>query len=548
MDEGRVPIGSHASCDGPGLRSLVAAGLELLRRRARLIDNFNVFPVPDGDTGTNLLLTLRAAVDALDARQDESTTHFTVGEAAGALAHGALMGARGNSGVILSQFLAGLARGLQGLDLIDGPALARALEQAAAAARAAVARPAEGTILTVAADAARAATDAATRSTDVGAVLVAAASEARASVRRTRDLLPILREAGVDDAGGMGLATILEGIDRSWRGEALPAEESVDLPAPAATRLEPAAYGYCTEFLVSAADARRLDASKIQTLLEPLGNSLLVVGEPGLVRVHLHTFSPGQAIDLVLAHGEVSQVKIENMQQQNRRLRGCDAQAAPTVACGLVAVCSGDGFRAVLESLGVAAIVPGGATMNPSAEEILRGIAHVSARECVVLPNSPNVQLAANQATQLAARPVAVAGTRDQAQGVAAALAFSPTASAEANLAAMDRAIDELRTASIAIAARDSRFSGREIARGATLGLIDDEIAVVAHDVAAAVLETLSRIGADRAEVITLYRGADVDARAATSIAERVRGAYPSAQVDLVVGGQPHYPFILACE
>ncbi len=527
-----------AWCTGEHFRAILASAVHLLAGRVETINNLNVFPVPDGDTGTNLLLTLRAAVQAT-----EDPNLVDVGSLAEALARGALMGARGNSGVILSQYLRGLARGLAGEPTIDGPVLARALVEASRAARAAVEQPVEGTILTVATDVATVAASAAAAGASLLEVVDQAVAEARESVARTRDLLPVLRQANVVDAGGMGLFTILEGMALGLRGEDLPPPDEAVRSSPAAARLEPGRYGYCTEFLIRGA---RLEASVIRSQLAPLGDSLLVVGDGTILRVHLHTHAPGRAIDVALAHGGVEQIKIEDMQQQHRHLR----ESAPdptTASSALLAVVAGDGFGELYRSLG-AAIVPGGQTLNPSAEEILRVARQVPAPHCVILPNNPNVTLAAQQARALSDKPLSIVPTRNLAEGVAAALAFQPQKMGEENAVAMRRALADVRTGLVTVAVRDARVGHHEIRTGAVLGLVDDQIEVVGETLDAVVVQLLHLLGAAEAEVITLYVGEGVAADETARLQAHLQATWPGQHVELVLGGQPHYPYILACE
>jgi DAK2 domain fusion protein YloV len=534
------PSSAHklGGCNGHRFRHLLDGAVQLLSRRSIAINNLNVFPVPDGDTGTNLLLTMRAAILAAD-----EVASPLVGPVASALAHGALMGARGNSGVILSQYLRGFARGIGDAADVDGLLLASALSVAAQAARAAVTNPVEGTMLTVASDAAGAARDAAGHGGSVEDVLDAAVAEARASVQRTPDLLPILRQADVVDAGGMGLATLLEGMKLAARGEPLPeVEETV---APVAARLEEATYGYCTQFLVHGA---RIDVGRVREQLAPLGDSLLVVGDDDVVRVHVHTFQPGRAIDLALAHGAVDRITIDNMQEQNAHAREFAAPSSETKAtCGLVVVSVGSGFRDLFRSLG-ATVVPGGQTLNPSAEDLLRALRSTAACEYVLLPNNPNVLMTAKQAETMFDKPVAVVATRNLAEGVVAAVSFQSGLAAEQNRSNMDRMLAGARTAEVTTAVRAANLDGHEIQPGALLGLVDERIVVVGQELTDVSLRLLEQLGADEFEVITLYAGQDLSSEAGSELQARLSESYARQQVDLIRGGQPHYQLILACE
>jgi len=537
------------------LRRLFVAAETLLTARAARIDRLNVFPVPDGDTGTNLVLSLRAGVQA-----GLASPTSAVGELAAVVARGTLLGARGNSGVILSQYLRGFAEGLEGCESLDGPALGHALAQASQAAYAAVPRPVEGTILTTARKIAEAT---AANDGTVPAVLDAATTAAQLAVSQTPEELPILREAGVVDAGALGLATILEGMLYGARGEPIVEEPDAGETAPAAVHLVEEIYGYCTQFLLR---GDRLNSAEVRARLSDLGDSLLVVGDATLLRVHLHTFTPGEAIDRVLKVGNVESVRIDDMQSQNRALRTEESSDARAVGSGttlaparsepdgvvartaLVAVAPGEGFARLFRSLGVGAVVEGGQGQNVSVRDLLAAIAASSAQATIVLPNNPNLHLAAEQAAKHAGRPVAVVSTRDPAQGVGAALAFQPHHPVEENHREMLEAMAAIRTAEVARAVRDARLGEIRVRDGDAIGMIYGEPVVATRDAADAVVFLLEKLLAGTSEVITLYYGADVSPESAAAVGERVRAAFPSQQVDLVDGGQPHYPYILACE
>lgn len=487
-----------------------------------------------------MALTLRAAVQAAHSHDTES-----IGQVALAVAHGALMGARGNSGVILSQYLRGLAQVLAEHHEADGATLARALSEGASVACRAIEHPVNGTMLTVASDVARVVSSLTGDHASPADVLEAAVTEAQASVERTRDLLPVLRQANVVDSGAMGLATIFEGMSRSIRGEALPSEDLAVPQQPAAVFVEPEAYGYCTEFLIHGTG---IDVPGIRAKLNCLGDSVLVVGDPNTVRVHLHTFQPGEAIDFALSHGTVHQIKIENMAEQNRVLRTCGTTDTVTDTCGLVAVVTGRGMESVFQSLGTGVIVPGGQTLNPSTQDILVAVERCRSSECVVLPNNPNVVRTAQQVQSLTTKQLRIVPTRNMAEGVAAALAFQVGRTAEENAQAMQAAAASVRTAEITRAVRPTRLDGLDIPVDSVLGLIDDRIESVGTDVATVVTTVLSHLNAEACEVVTLYSGDEVTDAEGDSVSAHVRIAFPNQQVDLVSGGQPHYLYLLSCE
>jgi DAK2 domain fusion protein YloV len=526
--------------DGEFLRRCLTTAVQLLGQRSETVNNLNIFPVPDGDTGTNMLLTMRSALLGADAL---NAPH--AGSLSAAVARGALLGARGNSGVILSQYLRGFARGLDGCDELSAQWLCRAFQEASLSARSAVSKPVDGTMLTVAADVARVVSNLPDDTGDPLGVLEIAVAEANSSVARSREIMPLLRQANVVDSGAFGLATVLEGMLFAARGDELPFEEIQPAIPPAALRLEPDAYGYCTEFLIR---GQLLDVAIVRERLTPIGDSLLVVGDEELIRVHLHTFQPGQAIDTALAFGGIEQVKIENMQLQNERIRAGGVDHHPVAqSCALVAVSVGAGFGELYRSFG-ATIVPGGQTLNPSTEELLRGLRRFSARELILLPNNPNVLLTAQQAAGLIDRPVTIVPTKDLAKGVAAALAFQPHRSAAENAAAMQRALASVRTGLVTVAVRAARIGKQKIAAGAILGMVDDQIQIVGADRVEVALQLLTTLGAGQGEVITMYPGEGVSDEDAALLRSRVVDTFPDSQVDLVPGGQPHHWFIFACE
>jgi DAK2 domain fusion protein YloV len=520
---------------------MLAAALQLLSQRAESINQLNVFPVPDGDTGTNMLSTMRSA-----ARGAEESDRLDVGGLTEMAARSALMGARGNSGVILSQYFRGLARGLTGHARIDGAVLGSALEAASATAWSAVTNPVEGTMLSVAREVATAATAEAAGGGELSAVMRCAVEGGRLAVARTQETMPLLRQAGVVDAGGLGLLTILEGMYLAYLGQDLPpAEEAASFAKPRASQIAAREYGYCTEFLIR---GQSIDVKAIRSQLGELGDSLLVVGDPELVRVHVHTFEPGRAIDLALKSGAVDQVKIENMQEQSDRYRGPDHVIdSETCVCGLVAVSVGNGFAALYRSFG-ASVVPGGQTLNPSTEEIVEALRNAPAKEYVLLPNNPNVVLAAQQAAAIFGRPVVLVPTRNLAEGIAAAVVFQSGRTAKANSDAMSRALDGIRTGLVTEAVRPAVVDMREIRVGDVLGLVDDRIGVVGADVVDVSLEVLRLMRADEAEIVTAYVGEGVSSSSAEALRSRIVEEIRPEHMEIVHGGQPHYRFILACE
>ena len=519
---------------------MLAQAAAWLSRNASAIDAINVFPVPDGDTGSNMSLTLEAAVAAAGGAGGRAS------EVLQRAARGALMGARGNSGVILSQILRGLADGAFGADTVDAPALAAALRSAAATASRAVDNPIEGTILTVLDDVAADLSRGARPGMTLAEFFAAAVETARRSVARTPDLLPILKEAGVVDSGGLGLCVIFEGCLLFLRGEELP-----PLPAGALVRRtgapqpqgeRDARFGYCTEFLIEGSD---LDVEAIKADVKTLGESILVVGEPALVHVHLHTSDPGPALSLGVGLGSLSQIKIENMDAQHRAQFQATAPAS-TGEVSVVAVALGAGFEQILRDYG-ATVVRGGQTMNPSTEAILEAIERCCGAAVILLPNHKNVVLTAQQAASLAGKPVTVLAARTVPQGIAAALAFRPEAGIEANTAAMTEAAGAVRTIEVTRAAHALRIEGAEVRGGQPIGLIDGEPATTgaaANDAALAAIELLM----PAAGALTVYYGRDLPHPQAEALGAEIERRWPGVEVQVVSGGQPFYDYTISVE
>ncbi len=547
-DEGASPSDAKSSAptlDGPRLCALFSDASSLLQRHVQALNAINVFPVPDGDTGTNMHLTLRAGVAKL------TDTDPDVSSAAQALAHGTLMGARGNSGVILSQILHGLAIGLEGQREADGATLAAALSTASDAAYSALSEPREGTILTVIREAAEAVAEQPPDTAEE--VLARAATAAHEAVARTPELLPVLKEAGVVDAGGLGLAIVLEGLSRSLRGETLDVNLAPDVAVDAAWRSDASSLhraehgesGYCTEFMVS---GDGLEPPAIREHLGAMGTSLLVVGGDDLLRVHLHTTLPDDALAYGRTLGEISHVKVDNLEGQIQRFAA--GAPPPAIAAGLriVAVAAGEGIEATFRSLGVTDLVHGGQTMNPSAGEILKAIEACESDQIVVLPNNKNIIAAAEQAAERASTRVAVIPTRSIPQGVAAALALSPDLSFEANVEAMEQAMTSVRSAEVTRAVRATVIEGRRIEMGQAIGIIDGSLRVVADDIESATQECVDEMLSPEASLLTVFAGRDVRDEELQALTEALRTRHPDLEIEVVRGGQPQYPYILSLE
>ncbi|MDO8531187.1 MAG: DAK2 domain-containing protein [Dehalococcoidia bacterium] len=537
---------------GWDLLEMVKAGSAWVAASASEINALNVFPVPDGDTGTNMTLTLRATTEqALACPQGASA-----GAVARAMAHGALMGARGNRGVILSQLFQGLAQALDGKEAATGSDIADALDQATRLAYKVVSNPVEGTILTVMKDVTAAALDAARQGGGVPDVLNVAATVARASVARTPDLLPILREAGVVDAGGQGLAVFLDGGMHFLRGERTPPparELGVAAPRPSvegATRPGTVTYGYCIEFML---EGKGLDTEHIRRQVREFGDSTIVAGAEGLVKVHLHGSDPDAVLAFARGLGVVVHTKVENIDQQHREFSGrrSASEAHPSVEggqVGLVAVAPGRGLADVMRSLTAQVLTPDERSGKPSVQDLLRAIEMCHAETVVLLPNSGDILPAAEQAARMAPKQVKVVPTRTVPQGIAALVAFRAEVSLDANCAAMTRAAGRVRSAVVTTASRPAHIGGREVVAGQVIGLVDDELAAVEATPEAAARVTIERMGVEAGRLLTLYYGADATREDAEVLARWALARFPGCEAEVVMGGQPHYHYLISVE
>lgn len=546
-------------CDGKALLAALDAAGTNLEHHAEAINALNVFPVPDGDTGKNMLLTMRAALEAVHAADAEGVIGASA--LAARLARGAMLGSRGNSGVILSQILRGFVRGLGDAATIDGAALALAFREAATTAYRAVQQPVEGTMLTVIRVAAEAAEAAHGAGGTLGAVLDAALAGARRALARTPELLPRLREAGVVDAGGQGIVSLLEGASLRAHGEALTASTGVAIAGVAGQFAEfldthsAEEVGYCTNVLIAPRDGQPLDFATIRERLLALGESGVVVGDEDLIKIHIHTEDPGAILTEAVRWGELGQIRIDNMTQQVETVNaGVRVIAAPTRATAeaagpqIVAVVSGAGLMEVLRGLGAAGIVSGGQTMNPSTEELLRAVEALPGDEVILLPNNGNVILTARQVADLTSKRVVVVPTRSVPQGIAALAALNFDAPLAANVAAMTEAAEATRSAEVTHAVRSATIDGVSVADGQTIGLLDGKLVHAGETVEEVLLALLARTAATTAELITLYRGADVSEEEGRAMVESLESRYPDAAFELVAGGQPHYDYLMSVE
>ncbi|HUT14891.1 MAG TPA: DAK2 domain-containing protein [Anaerolineae bacterium] len=525
---------------------MVEGATAWLEAHIDFINSLNVYPVPDGDTGINMYLTMQAALREIGTVEDSS-----VSAVAQALAHGALMGARGNSGVILSQVWRGLAKHLDGKESLAGSDFALALREGAATAYKGVMRPVEGTILTVAREAADEAVLAAGERNDLTHVLGRALAQAESTLARTPDLLPVLKEAGVVDAGGQGLCAILEGMLRYLRGEQGPmVSVAKTRPRAGSEPVSEGDYGYDVQFLVFGRD---LPIDEIRETIMSMGDSVLVVGDQDTIKVHVHSDDPGRIITYATSKGALRDMVVENMQEQYQEFVAERARR-PTPAVhamgdiATIAVVNGTGLCNVFESLGAGAVVLGGQSMNPSTEELLKAISELPSDKVVVLPNNPNVVLAAQQAQQMSDKEVAVIPTKTVPQGISALLAFNYQSDLRTNVDLMERAAGQIQTVEITNAVRSVRIDGLRIEKGQFIALLNGKLIKASDSVRQVARDALRAMDIGRYDIVTVYWGDAVTREEAEELASWMGTHYPDQEIELVEGNQPHYHYIISVE
>jgi DAK2 domain fusion protein YloV len=541
------------SLDGLAVKELVEAGLTWLRTNQQIVNALNVFPVPDGDTGTNMLLTMTSAYNEIS-----SLGHHSAGQMAAAVAQGALMGARGNSGVILSQLWRGFARALQGKDVIDAPALAAAFAEARDTAYKGVVRPVEGTILTVSKDIAIEAEKAAQETSDPIEVLRRCVRAAHESVERTPEFLPVLKQAGVVDSGGKGLFFILEGMIRFIDGESLESPLISVQPLSAMmleNAMEEVEEGQDWEVVVDFRPGNGFELQAFYNRLEQIGTSIQVGEGEGIYRMHIHTplekrYEP---IDYIMDIGTITKVAMENLLAQMEDIEGRATTSIElaNVEPGQIAVITvspGMGIARIFASLGAAGIVSGGQTMNPSTKDILEAFENLPTDKIIILPNNKNIILAANQAKEVTVKQVRVIPSRNVPQGLAAMLHLNPDGDLETVAEKMTRAIDHVVAGEITVATRTVEIDGVNVREGQVIGLLNGKLAVSSDSLEHACLELLEKANAADYELITLFYGTDLKNLEANRIADLVREKYPAQEIEVQEGGQPHYQFIISIE
>lgn len=543
------------SIDGVMLKEMFLSGAALLERNRQNVDALNVFPVPDGDTGTNMSQTMSAAVRELNARSAP-----TVGDVANTVARGALKGARGNSGVILSQIFRGISRALDGAEEMDAQLFAKALRQGADTAYKAVMKPKEGTILTVARVIAEELEKEVLKTNDLMELMEFVLKSGDAILKKTPEMLPVLKQAGVVDSGGKGLMVLYAGFNAALHGEPI---EDMELNQAAGMTLpgefvddhealEEITFAYCTEFIVShpKPEVKDSDVARLRKRLERIGDCVLVIGDLEVIKVHVHTNDPGKALQMALELGELDAIKIDNMLEEHReRQAKMEAQAAAQPKkFGMVAVALGDGLVEILKDLQVDKVVDGGQTMNPSIEDLLEAIEAVNSNEIFVLPNNSNIILAAQQAAELTEKTVHVLPTKSVPMGIAAAVAFQEELSGEENERQMDIAASNVHTGSVTYAVRDTNFDGKDIHQGDIMGLIDNKISTLGHEADEVSMEILDQMVTDDSGLITIFYGEEVAEEDARALYDRVVEKYELCDVEIHRGGQPLYYYLLAVE
>lgn len=542
---------------GAMLKEMFLTGAALLEKNRAYIDSLNVFPVPDGDTGTNMSMTMQSAV-----REIQNCKGSTVSDIAAAASLGALKGARGNSGVILSQILRGFARALAGKEEMAAEDFATALTTGTEAAYKAVMKPKEGTMLTVARMMAEQVSNGANEGANLYKLIDIMIEEGERALLLTPELLPVLKEAGVVDSGGKGLVTILRGFKMVIDGEEVDeyvlvpeqtaqadtstiSEEGADLEA-----LDDIEFGYCTEFFIIHLDESfsESELDKLREKLMKIGDSVVVAYDSDFIKIHVHSNCPGKVIQLALRLGEVDRIKIENMREQNRELLANIKKNEKENA--VVAVSISDGISEVYKAIGVNQLIQGGQTMNPSIESIAKAIRRANARNVFVLPNNSNIIMAAQQAATLSDRNVIVLPTKTMMQGLSAALAYSDDVDVETNTERMSAAMKQVLSGSVTYAVRDTHFNGEEISQGDIIGLLDNTITRVGTSVENVSVELLCSMIEQKGEdaIATVFYGEGADEDNAQAVADAVNEKYPDAEITVQYGGQPLYYYYFSVE
>jgi DAK2 domain fusion protein YloV len=551
--------------DAKILSRMFLAGAKNLEAKKEWINELNVFPVPDGDTGTNMTLTIMSAAAEVSALSDPDMATL-----AKAISSGSLRGARGNSGVILSQLLRGFTKLAGKLEQLDAPAIASAMEKGVETAYKAVMKPKEGTILTVAKEASLKASEISDTVEDLESFFTEIFRHAEETLAKTPEMLPVLKEAGVVDSGGQGLLEVFRGAFDGFLGKEVDYTQFENAGTPSVTKISPQAeadikFGYCTEFIILLNNPLPdEEIHEFKKFLTSIGDSIVVVADDEIVKVHVHTNHPGEAFERALTYGALSRMKIDNMREEHQEKLIKDAEklakeqaeqeaaeiaAQPRKEVGFISVSAGNGLSDIFRDLGVDYLIEGGQTMNPSTEDMLNAIAKVNAETIYIFPNNKNIVLAANQARDLTEdKTIVVVPTKTIPQGVTALISFVPEKDAQENLELMMEAIANVKTGQVTYAVRDTRLEDKEIHEGDIMGIGDHGILAVGPDKAKVAMEMVDAMADEDCEVISIYYGADVAEEDAEALAAAIEEAHPDCEVEVNFGGQPIYYYIISVE
>ncbi|MCL6222772.1 DAK2 domain-containing protein [Streptococcus dysgalactiae] len=545
-------------------QEMVQAAATRLGKQAEYVNSLNVFPVPDGDTGTNMSMTMDNG-----AKEVADKPASTVGEVGQILSKGLLMGARGNSGVITSQLFRGFGQSVKGKDELTGKDLAQAFQMGVEVAYKAVMKPVEGTILTVSRGAATAALKKADLTDDAVEVMQAALDGAKGALAKTPDLLPVLKEVGVVDSGGQGLVFIYEGFLSALNGDYVASEDFKATPANMSEMInaehhksvvghvatEDITYGYCTEIMVALKQGptyvKEFNYDEFQGYLSGLGDSLLVVNDDEIVKVHVHTEDPGLVMQEGLKYGSLIKIKVDNMRNQHEaQVQKTDTEESKAEAkdFGLIAVVAGEGLSEIFKAQGVDYVISGGQTMNPSTEDIVKAIEAVNAKQVIILPNNKNIFMAAQSAAEVVDIPAAVVETRTVPQGFTSLLAFDPSKSLEDNVADMSASLSDVVSGSVTLAVRDTTIDGLEIHENDFLGMVDGKIVVSNPDMEATLKAAFAKMIDEDSEIVTIFVGEEGDQDLAEELAEYLEETYEDVEVEIHQGDQPVYPYLMSVE
>ncbi|MFG3431608.1 DAK2 domain-containing protein [Lysinibacillus fusiformis] len=547
------------SLDGIKFAEMVKMGAHHLFQNANYVDSLNVFPVPDGDTGTNMNLSMTSG-----AKETELYASEHIGKTAQALSKGLLMGARGNSGVILSQLFRGFGKFIEKEATIDAKGFAGAFQAGVDTAYKAVMKPVEGTILTVAREAAKKGVEVAETETDIIAIMEAFTVEAKASLDRTPDLLPVLKEVGVVDSGGQGLLFVYEGFLASLKGEPLPEKNDATLDdlinaehhrAQDFMNTEDIEFGYCTEIMVRLEDGKEpFNEEQFRQELNPLGDSLLVISDEEIAKVHIHSEQPGSVLSIGQKYGSLMKIKVDNMREQHSAIVGEEHKAPTTTKklekhpYAIVTIAMGEGVAGLLRSIGASYVIEGGQTMNPSTEDIVKAVQEIGAEKVLILPNNKNIVMAAEQAVELLEIEAAVVPTKTIPQGMAAILAFNPEAAVDINKKTMTDAFANVKTGQVTYAVRDTSIDGVEIHKDDFMALAEGKIVLSTPALKDAAEKVVVDLVDEDAEIVTVIYGEDTTEQDATELVAFIEKNYPDVEVELFNGKQGLYPYIISVE